>query len=190
MKLKEMIEKKGKIFKWCSLSLCLIGFVMLLILKKAIKASNGICLLVFCIFVFSGLFGYWYMDKKSKDDSVNEEKEYMAFLKSMTLSLKSGKNVKDSIVECKEALSNEKTKLDIDSYLNDLTGPIMNSKYKEKFDAIRMSKENNEALSLQTLLEEIDHSENRKMDCTLGYVAIVGFVVEMVALMICIYLPS
>lgn len=190
MKLKEIIEKKGNILKWCSLSLCLIGFVMLLIMKKAMKASNGVCLIVFCLFAFIGLFGYWYIDKKSKGDNIIDKKEYQSYLHAVCLSLKSGKNVNDSINECKEGVSIEKVRQDIDSYMNDLTGPIMNSGYREMFEAIRVSKGTNGSLCLQTLLDEIDKKENRKIDSTLGYIAIIGFVIEMIALMICIYIPS
>lgn len=60
------LKNKNKVLKYSSLSLLVMGLILMVVLKLYFECSNFLASGIFSIFLLFGLLGYWYFDKKEK----------------------------------------------------------------------------------------------------------------------------
>lgn len=179
----------AKALKYLCLGLCVVGFMLLILMKKVMGLPNIACLVTFLVFMIAGLLGYWLVDKRKQKPS-NMDDELDKFLKSLTDCLKGGNGLSDSIAEAKESVSSKDFKEALESFLNDSTGLLINSKRRNLLDLIKQSMDGSSNKSLIISLEYGLDKEPSKQVPTLGYVALGSFVVEIVVILICVYLST
>lgn len=178
----------SKTLKFLCLGICLVGFILLIVMKKAMKLSNIVCFVTFLAFMIAGLFGYWMVDRKSKGKSTTES-EIDDFLKSFIDSLKGGQSVSNAIESCEESSSRE-LRDSLESFFRDSTGPLLNSNRRDMLDLIKLSMDDSSTKSLVVSLKASLKKSDVKGDCSLGYVALGSFAIELAVIAICIYMTS
>lgn len=176
--------------KWICASLCVAGLVVSIVMKKAFRLPNGVCLLASSMFFAAGLLGYFLFDKKGKRGAHVDEADIMLFLESTLASLRSGHAMSDALDNAKDKVGGVERKRDIDSFLDDGTGPLINSRHRHLLDLLRQARNDERTQCIQSLIQcEVDGGRT-SWDCRLGYLALGSFVVELMAIVICVFLSA
>ena len=175
------LKNKNKVLKYSSLSLLVMGLILIVVLKLYFEFSNFLALGIFSIFLFFGLLGYWYFDKKEKGKGSISDVQIKEALKIIGSKLECG----SSLAEATESLDSQVLDV-INNYLEDGTGFINNSKYKDC-----LVKENRNVKNLTiigSIIQEKTKDNEVKSRKELGYLGLAFLLIEMILVFVAIFI--
>lgn len=130
---------------------------------------------IFSIFLLFGLLGYWYFDKKEKGRGSIGDVRIKEALKIIGSKLECG----SSLVEATESLDSQVLDV-INNYLEDGTGFINNSKYKDCFDLVKENKNEKNLTIIGSIIQEKTKDNEVKSRKELGYLGLAFLFIEMI----------
>lgn len=177
------LKNKNKVLKYSSLSLLVMGLILIVVLKLYFKYSNFLALGIFSIFLFFGLLGYWYFDKKEKGKGSISDVQIKEALKIIGSKLECG----SSLAEATESLDSQVLDV-INNYLEDGTGFINNSKYKDCFDLVKENKNEKNLTIIGSIIQEKTKDNEVKSRKELGYLGLAFLFIEMILVFVAIFI--
>lgn len=177
------LKNKNKVLKYSSLSLLVIGLILIVVLKLYFECSNFLALGIFSIFLIFGLLGYWYFDKKEKGKGSISDVQIKEALKFIGSKLECG----SSLVEATELLDLQVLDV-INNYLEDGTGFINNSKYKDCFDLVKENKKEKNLTIIGSIIQEKTKDDEVKSRKELGYLGLAFLLIEMILVFVAIFI--
>lgn len=177
------LKNKNKVLKYSSLSLLVMGLILIVVLKLYFEYSNFLALGIFSIFLFFGLLGYWYFDKKEKGKGSISDVQIKEALKIIGSKLECG----SSLAEATESLDSQVLNV-INNYLEDGTGFINNSKYKDCFDLVKENKNEKNLTIIGSIIQEKTKDNEVKSRKELGYLGLAFLFIEMILVFVAIFI--
>lgn len=177
------LKNKNKVLKYSSLSLLVMGLILIVVLKLNFECSNFLALGIFSIFLFFGLLGYWYFDKKEKGKDSISDVQIKEVLKIIGSKLECG----SSLVEATESLDSQVLDV-INNYLEDGTGFINNSKYKDCFDLVKENRNEKNLTIIGSIIQEKTKDNEAKSRKELGYLGLAFLLIEMILVFVAIFI--
>lgn len=177
------LKNKNKVLKYSSLSLLVMGLILIVVLKLYFECSNFLALGIFSIFLFFGLLGYWYFDKKEKGKGSISDVQIKEALKIIGSKLECGL----SLAEATESLDSQVLDV-INNYLEDGTGFINNSKYKDYFDLVKENKNEKNLMIIGSIIQEKTKDNEVKSRKELGYLGLAFLFIEMILVFVAIFI--
>lgn len=177
------LKNKNKVLKYSSLSLLVMGLILIVVLKLYFECSNFLALGIFSIFLFFGLLGYWYFDKKEKGKGSINDVQIKEALKIIGSKLECGL----SLAEATESLDSQVLDV-INNYLEDGTGFINNSKYKDCFDLVKENRNEKNLTIIGSIIQEKTKDNEVKSRKELGYLGLAFLFIEMILVFLAIFI--
>lgn len=177
------LKNKNKVLKYSSLSLLVMGLILIVVLKLYFECSNFLALGIFSIFLLFGLLGYWYFDKKEKRKGSISDVQIKEALKIIGSKLECG----SSLVEATESLDSQVLDV-INNYLEDGTGFINNSKYKDCFDLVKENRNEKNLAIIGSIIQEKTKDNGVKSRKELGYLGLAFLLIEMILVFVAIFI--
>lgn len=177
------LKNKNKVLKYSSLSLLVMGLILIVGLKLYFECSNFLALGIFSIFLIFGLLGYWYFDKKEKGKGSISDVQIKEALKIIGSKLECGL----SLAESTESLDSQVLDV-IYNYLEDGTGFINNSKYKDCFDLVKENKNEKNLTIIGSIIQEKTKDNEVKSRKELGYLGLAFLFIEMILVFVAIFI--
>ena len=177
------LKNKNKVLKYSSLSLLVMGLILIVVLKLYFECSNFLALGIFSIFLIFGLLGYWYFDKKEKGKGSISDVQIKEALKIIGSKLECG----SSLAEATESLDFQVLDV-INNYLEDGTGFINNSKYKDCFDLVKENKNEKNLTIIGSIIREKTKDNEVKSRKELGYLGLAFLLIEMILVFVAIFI--
>lgn len=177
------LKNKNKVLKYSSLSLLVMGLILIVVLKLYFEYSNFLALGIFSIFLFFGLLGYWYFDKKEKGKGSISDVQIKEALKIIGSKLECG----SSLAEATESLDSQVLDV-INNYLEDGTGFINNSKYKDCFDLVKENRNEKNLTIISSIIQEKTKDNEVKSRKELGYLGLAFLFIEMILVFVAIFI--
>lgn len=177
------LKNKNKVLKYSSLSLLVMGLILIVVLKLCFECSNFLALGIFSIFLLFGLLGYWYFDKKEKGKGSISDVQIKEALKIIGSKLECG----SSLVEATESLDSQVLDV-INNYLEDGTGFINNSKYKYCFDLMKENKNEKNLTIIGSIIQGKTKDNEAKSRKELGYLGLAFLFIEMILVFVAIFI--
>lgn len=177
------LKNKNKVLKYSSLFLLVMGLILIVVLKLYFECSNFLALGIFSIFLLFGLLGYWYFDKKEKGKGSISDVQIKEALKIIGSKLECG----SSLVEATESLDSQVLDV-INNYLEDGTGFINNSKYKDCFDLVKENKNEKNLTIIGSIIQEKTKDNEVKSRKELGYLGLAFLFIEMILVFVAIFI--
>lgn len=177
------LKNKNKVLKYSSLSLLVMGLILIVVLKLYFEYSNFLALGIFSIFLFFGLLGYWYFDKKEKGKGPISDVQIKEALKIIGSKLECG----SSLAEATESLDSQVLNV-INNYLEDGTGFINNSKYKVCFDLVKENRNEKNLTIIGSIIQEKTKDNEVKSRKELGYLGLAFLFIEMILVFVAIFI--
>ena len=177
------LKNKNKVLKYSSLSLLVMGLILIVVLKLYFECSNFLALGIFSIFLIFGLLGYWYFDNKEKGKDSISDVQIKEALKIIGSKLECG----SSLVEATESLDSQVLDV-INNYLEDGTGFINNSKYKDCFDLVKENKNEENLTIIGSIIQEKTKDNEVKSRKELGYLGLAFLFMEMILVFVAIFI--
>lgn len=177
------LKNKNKVLKYSSLSLLMMGLILIVVLKLYFEFSNFLALGIFSIFLIFGLLGYWYFDKKEKGKGSISDVQIKEALKIIGSKLEYG----SSLVEATESLDSQVLDV-INNYLEDGTGFINNSKYKDCFDLVKENRNEKNLTIIGSIIQKKTKDNEVKSRKELGYLGLAFLFIEMILVFVAIFI--
>lgn len=176
-------KNKNKVLKYSSLSLLVMGLILIVVLKLYFEFSNFLALGISSIFLLFGLLGYWYFDKKEKGKGSISDVQIKEALKIIGSKLECG----SSLAEATESLDTQVLDV-INNYLEDGTGFINNSKYKDCFDLVKENKNEKNLTIIGSIIQGKTKDNEVKSRKELGYLGLAFLFIEMILVFVAIFI--
>ena len=173
------LKNKSKVLKYSSLSLLVMGLILIVVLKLYFECSNFLAL----GFLFFGLLGYWYFDKKEKGKGSISDVQIKEALKIIGSKLECG----SSLVDATESLDSQVLDV-INNYLEDGTGFINNSKYKDCFDLVKENRNEKNLMIIGSIIQGKTKDNEVKSRKELGYLGLAFLFIEMILVFVAIFI--
>lgn len=185
----QKLSQKGKVnwLKNIGLVIAGSGILLLILVKRVWNASDAVALTAFAVPILLGLGIYGWFQGQEKKKAEGEDRKIAAFLENTGLHLKAGFTVAQSVEKSRESLGDEACYEVIRAYLEDHTGPLVNSQRRRSLDALaRAEGEKANAFLGDYLLSEAKE-EKVEANQRISYLALGVVVLQMAVILIAVY---